>query len=42
MFTCSRVPKNADFDLRPLYLMAWVEGLRAYALEHFGDDLHHV
>jgi len=22
MFTCSRVPKNADFDLRPLYLMA--------------------
>src|SRR3974390_1635570 len=21
MFTCSRVPKNADFDLRPLYLM---------------------
>src|SRR5262249_30559699 len=22
MFTCSRVPKSADFDLRPLYLMA--------------------
>jgi hypothetical protein len=22
MFTCSRVPKNADFDLRPLYLMS--------------------
>jgi hypothetical protein len=22
MFTCSRAPKNADFDLRSLYLMA--------------------